>query len=153
MRKEAFIFVFALLLGVRAFAQGDRTIPITGKTDIRRELFKYLVTTKQSTETDEYKSMYQVNLLTKSSIPGVAIYKFGIESAHADYNVAFRYRDKLILPGAITTGHLLTLLGNFLTQYPKSFTFNEQKQIIEKLFDIVEHRDYLTKQDDLPAKQ
>jgi hypothetical protein len=153
MKKTGIIFfILVLLLGRHARAQADRIVPITNKTDIKRELFKHLVATKQSSQADEYQAMYQVDLLTKASIPGVAIYKFGIQSAHADYNVAFRYQDKLIFPSAITTGHLLTLLGNFLSQYPKSFTFDEQKKLTERLFDVVEHRDYLAKQDELPAK-
>lgn len=141
-----------LLLGGRAYAQADRAVPITSKTDVKKELFKYLVATKQSSQADEYKSMYQVDLVTKSSLPGVAIYKFGIQSAHADYNVVFRYQNKLIFPSTNTIGRLLTLFGNFLTQYPKSFTFDEQKRLVESLFDVIEHRDYLAKQDDLPAK-
>ena len=144
--------IFVLLLSSRAYAQADRTVPITSKTDIKRELFNYLVATKQSSQADEYKAMYQVDLVTKSTMPGVAIYKFGIQSAHADYNVAFRYRDKLIFPGIITTGRLLALFGNFITQYPKSFSFDEQKHLTESLFDVIEHRDDLAKQEDLPAK-
>ena len=141
-----------LLLSGRVHAQADRTVPITSKTDIRRELFKYLVATKQSSQADEYKSMYQVDLVTKSSLPGVALYKFGIQSAHADYNVVFRYQNKLIFPGTNTIGRLLTLFGNFMTQYPKSFSFNEQKRLTESLFDVIEHRDDLAKQEELPAK-
>lgn len=152
MRKSILIFVLTLLLGGRAYAQANRVVPLTSKTDIKNELFKYLVATKQSSRAEEYKAMYQIDLVAKSSIPGVAIYKFGIQSAHADYNVVFRYRDKLIFPGVTTTGRLLALLGNFLTQYPKSFTFNEQKQLTESLFDIIEHRDYLEKQEELPSK-
>lgn len=152
MRKGVLLFILALLLGGHAYAQADRVVPITSKTDIKRELFKYLVATKQSFQADEYKALYQIDLVTKSSTAGVAIYKFGIQSAHADYNVVFRYRDKLIFPGAMTPGHLLVLLGNFLTQYPKSFTFNEQKQLTESLFDIIEHRESLAKQEELPSK-
>ncbi|MBD2766323.1 hypothetical protein IC235_00270 [Hymenobacter sp. BT664] len=150
--KRTFIFILTLLPGGHAFAQTDRTVLITSKTNIKRELFNYLVATKQSSQADEYNAMYQVDLVTKSSVPGVAIYKFGIQSAHAGYNVVFRYRNKLIFPGSITSGRLLTLLGNFLSQYPKSFTFNEQKQLAESLFDIIEHREYLANQDELPPK-
>lgn len=152
MRKRALIFILTLLLGSHAYAQADRIVPITSKTDIKRELFKYLVATKQSYQADEYKTLYQIDLVTKSSIPGVAIYKFGLQSAHAEYNVVFRYRDKLIFPGVATTGHFLVLLGNFLTQYPKSFTFNQQKQLAQSMFDIIEHRDYLVEQEELPSK-
>ena len=152
MGKASLIFILFILLRTQASAQTDRTVLITNKTDVKRELFKYLVATKQSSQADEYNAMYQIDLAAKSATPGVAIYKFGIQSAHADYNVVFRYRDKLVFPGSFTSGRLLILLGNFLYQYPKSFNLSEQKQLTERLFDVIEHREYLAKQDELPPK-
>ena len=61
-----------LLLGGRAYAQADRAVPITSKTDVKKELFKYLVATKQSSQADEYKSMYQVDCTTPQKLDSLA---------------------------------------------------------------------------------
>jgi hypothetical protein len=158
MIQVSIIAAIALLLSISPlrplFAQAPRQVPITATTDIQRELFKYLVSTQQFDKGAKYeeegKFMYQVDLLAVAQIPGVGIYKFGVTSAHEGYNVVFRYRDKLIFHSpttSITSGQLLTLLGNFLIYYPNSYTLGQQKQLAERLISIVEHQRYLETQE------
>ena len=85
--RAVIIYCAFLLLGLtnEVAAQVSRVVPTTDKTDLKKELFKYLVATKQADKADEVKVMYQIDLLTKASTSGVGIYKFGLESAHAGY--------------------------------------------------------------------
>lgn len=113
-----------------------RTVPTTKQTRLDREMRRFLLFTHEADKSTDVH--YQVPLLVSSKQPGIGVYKFGLNSAHAGYNVVFQYRHQLVFSSARSSGPLLAHLRRFLAQYPTAFTTQAQRVVEGQLRDIVE---------------
>ncbi len=132
---------------IQAAAVPSKAVAVANPATFDKDLFRFLLATRQADGADAYPALYKVLILVKAQHPAIGVYKFGINSAHMGYNVVFRYRDKLIFSRAEASGPLLTLFGNFMTRYPSSYSLEEQKKAAAILLDIVEANRNLAKQD------
>ena len=145
--NNLFVCILLTFFSLSAFAQDGRTVLLKSKSSIAKELFTQLVITKQVTQKNEYKFMYQFQLSTKAHIAGVDVYKFGINSPHAAYNLAFVHRDKVVFPNTTNPGQVFRAWGDFLMRYPTSFTVGEQRELTVKILDLLEHNQTPLEQD------
>ncbi|TGE03726.1 hypothetical protein [Hymenobacter fodinae] len=114
-----------------------RTVPTTKQTHLDREMLRFLLFTHEADKAID--GHFQVPLLVSSKQPGIGVCKFGLNSAHAGYNVVFQYRHQLVFSSALSLAPLLAHLRRFLTQYPTAFTTQAQRAVESELRGIVEH--------------
>jgi hypothetical protein len=115
------------------------TVFTTKHSRLDEELARFLVFTHEADDPTMAHSLFKVPLLVTSKRLGIGVYKFGLNSAHAGYNVVFQYRDRLVFSSARMSGPLSTQLRHFLTQYPAVFSATAQRSIQSQLTNIVEH--------------
>ncbi|MFC6224110.1 hypothetical protein ACFP2F_12740 [Hymenobacter artigasi] len=129
-----------------------RTVPATKQTRLDREMLRFLLFTHEADKATDGQALFQVPLLGSAKSPGIGIYKFGLNSAHAGYNVVFRYRYQLVFSSARSVSPLLAQLRHFLGQYPAAFTPQAQRSAEGQLRDMVQHNQ-TTGESDLPARK
>jgi hypothetical protein len=129
----------------------SRTVPLTNPHQFDDELFRFLLATHQADGLADKSAFYKMPLLVNAHQPGIGVYQFGINSAHAGYLVVFRYRTKLVFSSALEVGPLHSLLQDFLAQHPTVFSPEAQSKVRKRLHDIVE-RNQTAGDGELPDK-
>lgn len=124
---------------IRVKSITSRTVSTTKRSSLDHELRQYLLFTHEADDQIQARYLFKVPLLVTTKYPGIGVYKFGLNSAHAGYNVVFQYRNQLVFSSALLSGPLLTQLRNLLTQYPNAFSAAAQRTVESQLKDIVEH--------------
>lgn len=128
-----------------------RTVPITKQTRLDREMLRFLLFTHEADRAEDAQALFQVPLLGSTKQPRIGVYKFGLNSAHAGYNVVFQYRHQLLFSSARSSTPLLAHLRRFLGQYPTAFNTQAQRDAERRLRDIVEHNQ-TAGESDLPSR-
>lgn len=128
-----------------------RTVPTTKHTNLHREMLRFLVFTHEADKATDGHALFHVPLLGSTKRPGIGVYKFGLNAAHAGYNVVFQYRHRLVFSSARSSAPLLAQLRYFLAQYPTAFTIQAQRAVKEQLQDVVEHNQ-TAGESDLPSR-
>jgi hypothetical protein len=128
-----------------------RTVPVTKQTRLDREMLRFLLFTHEADRGEDRQALFQVSLLGSTKQPRIGVYKFGLNSAHAGYNVVFQYRHQLLFSSARSSAPLLAHLRHFLDQYPTAFTTQAQRDSERQLRDIVKHNQNAS-ESDLPSR-
>lgn len=128
-----------------------RTVPATKHTRLDSEMLRFLLFTHEADKGTNGQAVFQVPLLVSAKQPGIGIYKFGLNSAHAGYNVVFQYRHQLVFSSARSSAPLLAQLRHFLGQYPATCNKQAQRAVEGQLRDIVEHNQ-TAGESDLPTR-
>jgi hypothetical protein len=128
-----------------------RTIPTTKQPRLDRELLRFLLFTHEADATTSRQALFHSPLLVSTLQTRIGVYKFGLNAAHAGYNVVFQYRHQLVFSSARTAAPLLAHLRHFLRQYPTAFSAQAQRTVEAQLWDIVE-RNQSAGESDLPSR-
>lgn len=81
---------------IQVKAVTTRAVPVTKQIRLNREMRRFLLFTHEADRGEDGQALFQVSLLGSTKQPGIGVYKFGLNSAHAGYNVAFQYRHQLV---------------------------------------------------------